>query len=213
METTQDLKGVVKDFNFYSLHEQVGVFAIIISSNVRSKYLHIKYKTNDFPSFIKKMGNVWKEIYPDYPFEYFFLDDAMDKKYNSDITFGRVVSSFSLIAIIISCMGLLGLSLFHTQQRTKEIGIRKTLGATTGSIIILLNKSYLKWILISVIISCPFVYYYMNKWLLGFAYRINFDWWIVLLSGIAAIVIAFLTISFQTWKSSKAKPVDSLRYE
>jgi putative ABC transport system permease protein len=213
VETTQDLKGVVKDFNFYSLHEKVGGFAIIISPNINFRYLHIKYKTKDFSSLIKEIENVWKEFHPDYPFEYFFLDEEMDKKYNSDITFGKVVSSFSLIAILISCIGLLGLSLFHTQQRTKEIGIRKTLGATTGSIIFLLNKSYLKWIFISVIISCPFVYYYMNKWLLGFAYRIDFDWWIVLLSGLAAIVIAFLTISIQILKSSKAKPVDSLRYE
>ncbi|NOQ27357.1 MAG: FtsX-like permease family protein [Bacteroidales bacterium] len=213
VEITQDLKGVVKDFNFYSLHEKVGRFAIIICPNTRSRYLHIKYKTKNLSSFIKEMRNVWTEIYPDYPFEYFFLDEAMDKKYNSDRTFGKVVSSFSIIAILISCIGLLGLSLFHAQQRTKEIGIRKTLGASTTSIIILLNKSYLKWILISVIISCPFVYYYMNKWLLGFAYRINFNWWVMLFSGVAAIVIAFLTISIQTLKSSKAKPIDSLRYE
>jgi len=213
VETTQDVKGLVKDFNFYSLHEKVGGFAIIINSNVRSRYLHIKYKTDDFSSFIKEVRNTWTEIYPDYPFEYFFLDQAVDEKYNSDRTFGKVVSSFSFIAILISCMGLLGLSLFHAQQRTKEIGIRKTLGASTGSIIFLLNKSYLKWIFISVIVSCPFVYYYMNRWLDGFAYRIDFDWWIVIFSGFVAIVIAFLTISIQTWKSSKAKPVDSLRYE
>jgi len=213
VETTQDVKGVIRDFNFYSLHEKVGAFAFIITPNTNFRYLHVKYKTKDFSSLIKEIENLWKEICPDYPFKYFFLDQAIDEKYNSDKTFGKVVSSFSFIAILLSCMGLLGLSLFHAQQRTKEIGIRKTLGATTGSIILLLNKSYLKWIFISVIISCPFVYYYMNKWLLGFAYRINFDWWIVLLSGIAAIVIAFLTISFQTWKSSKAKPVDSLRYE
>lgn len=212
-ETTQELKGVVKDFNFYSLHEKVCGFAIIISTGIEFRYLHVKYKTRDFTSFIKEMGNVWKEIYPNYPFEYFFLDESMDKKYNSDRTFGKVVSSFSIIAILISCIGLLGLSLFHAQQRTKEIGIRKTLGASTTSIIILLNKSYLKWIFISVIISCPFVYYYMNKWLLGFAYRINFNWWVVLFSGVVAIIIAFLTISIQTLKSSKAKPVDSLRYE
>jgi len=213
VETTQELKGVVKDFNFYSLHEKVGGFAIILSQNIKFRYLHIKYKTKDFSSFIKDVENIWKEIHPDYPFEYFFLDEEMDKKYNSDIIFGKVVSSFSLIAILISCIGLLGLSLFHTQQRTKEIGIRKTLGATTSSIIILLNKSYLKWIFISVIISCPFVYYYINKWLHGFAYRIDFNWWIVLLSGLAAIAIAFLTISIQILKSSKAKPVNSLRYE
>ena len=213
VETEEDIKGVVKDFNFYSLHEKVGGFAIIFRTNRISRYLHIKYKTKDFSSFIKDVENTWKEIHPDYPFEYFFLDQAIDEKYNSDITFGKVVSSFSFIAILISCIGLLGLSLFHTQQRTKEIGIRKVLGATTSSIIILLNKSYLRWILLSVILSCPFVYYYMNKWLLGFAYRINFDWWVVLLSGLGAIVIAFLTISIQTLKSSKAKPVDSLRYE
>lgn len=212
-ETTGDIKGVVTDFNFYSLHEKVGGFAVIFRKNRISRYLHIKYKTEDFSSFIKEIENIWNEIHPDYPFEYFFLDDAIDKKYNSDITFGKVVSTFSLIAILISCIGLLGLSLFHTQQRTKEIGIRKTLGATTGSIIFLLNKSYLKWILISVLISCPFVYYYMNKWLLGFAYRINFDWWLVLLSGVAAIVIASLTISIQILRSSRANPVDSLRYE
>jgi len=213
VETEDDIKGVVKDFNFYSLHEKVGGFVIILRPNRINKYLHIKYKTNNISSLIKEIENVWKEIHPDYPFEYFFLDEEMDKKYNSDITFGKVVSSFSLIAIIISCIGLLGLSLFHTQQRTKEIGIRKTLGATTGSIIFLLNKSYLKWIFISVIISCPFVYYYMNKWLLGFAYQIDFDWWIVIFSGLVAIAIAFLTISFQILKSSKAKPIDSLRYE
>ena len=213
LETTQDLKGVIKDFNFYSLHEKVGGFAIIINSNVRSRYLHIKYKTKDFSSFIKQIENTWTEIFPDYPFEYFFLDQAIDEKYNSEKTFGKVVSTFSLIAILISSIGLLGLSLFHTQQRTKEIGIRKTLGATTTSIIVLLNKSYLKWITISVIIACPFVYYYINRWLDGFAYRINFNWWLVLLSGLAAIVIASLTISIQIIRSSRANPIDSLRYE
>jgi putative ABC transport system permease protein len=213
VETTEGLKGVVKDFNFYSLHEKVGGFAIIINPGFSFRYLHVKYKTKDFSFFIKQMENVWKEIYPDYSFEYFFLDQAIDEKYNSDRTFGKVVSSFSFIAILLSCIGLLGLSLFHTQQRTKEIGIRKTLGASTSSIIILLNKSYLKWILIALLFSGPFVYYYMNKWLLGFAYRIDFNWWIVLFSGFVAIAIAFLTISIQTLKSSKANPVDSLRYE
>lgn len=213
VESSEDVKGVVKDFNFYSLHEKVGGFAIIISPEFRFRYLHIKYKTKDFSSFIKEIENAWTEIYPDYPFEYFFLDQAIDEKYNSDKTFGKVVSSFSLIAILLSCMGLLGLSLFHTQQRTKEIGIRKTLGASTGSITLLLNKSYLKWIFISLVISGPFIYYYMNKWLSGFAYRIKFDWRVVLLSGFIAIIIAFLTISIQILKSSKAKPVDSLRYE
>ena len=213
VESAGQYKGIVRNFNFYSLHENVEGFAIIFSSDIKLQYLHVKFKSNNFPSLIKDMERIWVDTYPDYPFEYFFLDEAIDKIYNSERIFGKVVSSFSFIAILISCMGLLGLSLFHTQQRTKEIGIRKTLGATTISILILLNKSYLKWIFIATIIACPFVYYYMNKWLLGFAYRIDFDWGIVILSGLAAVVIAFLTISIQILKSSKANPVDSLRYE
>lgn len=212
-ESAGQYKGIVKDFNFYTLHKNVEPFIIIFNPKIKLRYLHIKFRTDNFSSFIREMESIWTDLYPDYPFEYFFLDEAIDNKYNSDRIFGKVISSFSIIAILISCIGLLGLSLFHTQQRTKEIGIRKTLGATTASIIILLNKSYLKWILVSVIISIPFVYYYMSEWLLGFAYRIGFSWGIVLLSGIIALFIAFITVSIQSLKSSKTKPADSLRYE
>lgn len=213
LESSEQIKGIVKDFNFYSLHEDVGGFAIIFSMGIRLRYLHVRYKAEDFSSFIHEIENVWTELYPDYPFEYFFLDEAMDKKYNSDITFGKVVSSFSLIAIIISCIGLLGLSLFHTQQRTKEIGIRKTLGATTSSIILLLNRSYLRWIFIAILLASPFVYYFMSRWLEGFAYRINFDWMLLIFAGVSAVLIAVITISLQSIKSSRAKPAESLRYE
>lgn len=212
-ESAGQYKGIVKDFNFYSLHEDVEGFVFIFNPNIKLRYLHVKFKTENFSAFIEEMESTWTDLYPDYPFEYFFLDDAIDDKYNSDRTFGKVVSAFSIIAILISCIGLLGLSLFHTQQRTKEIGIRKTLGASTPSIIILLNKSYIRWILVSIIISVPFVYYYMNEWLIGFAYRIDFSWGVILISGLVALVIAFITISVQTLKSSRAKPVDSLRYE
>ena len=144
---------------------------------------------------------------------YFFADDAYNAQYKSETQFGKLFMCLAIIAILLSCLGLLGLSAFSTVQRTKEIGIRKVLGSSVSAIVRLLTKDFLKLILISFVIGVPIAWLGMNKWLQEFAYRINISWWIFALAGIFVIFIAFLTISFQAIKAAVANPVESLRSE
>ncbi|MDR3714623.1 MAG: hypothetical protein P4L51_17550 [Puia sp.] len=152
----------------------------------------------------------WKTLAPQCPFEYFFLDEAIDNQYRSDANFGRLFFYFGLFAIFISCMGLLGLTLFNTYKKTKEIGIRKVLGAGVFSIVHLFLKDFLKLVIVAFLIAAPVARVLMNKWLHEFAYRITISWWVFAVSGHTVILLAFVTISFQTIKAALANPVKSL---
>lgn len=155
----------------------------------------------------------WKASYPGYPFEYTFLDEEFDQLYKDD----RRALSFSFIfgglSILISCLGLLGMVMVTAQQRTKEIGVRKVLGASVSGIVAMLSQDFVKLVLIAIIIGSPIAWWAMNKWLQDFAYRIDIEWWMFALAGILAVVIALLTVSFQAVKAAVANPVDSLRDE
>ncbi len=152
-------------------------------------------------------------MFPGNPFEYNFLDEFFDRQYKADIQTEQIFGLFTFLSIFISCLGLIGLSSLMTIQRTKEIGVRKVLGASIQSLLVLLSKEFLKWVIIANVIALPIAYYLMNKWLQDFAYRINISWWVFVLSGGIALVIALATVSFQAIKAATANPVKSLRYE
>ena len=155
----------------------------------------------------------WAELAPHRPFLYSFLDDSFNEQYEADIKFKNLFTIFSFLAILIACLGLLGLATYSALQRTKEIGVRKVLGAEVSSIVMLLSKDFMKLVLIAIFIATPFSWYAMNKWLSGYAYQIDISWWVFALSGGIALAIAIATVSFHAVKAARTNPVKSLRTE
>jgi putative ABC transport system permease protein len=169
--------------------------------------------TKNTPSTIDKTKDVMTKFFPQYPFEYSFLDDSIEKLYKSEETYSQVISTFSMVALFIACLGLLGLTSYVTEQRKKEIGIRKVQGATTGNIVKLITSEFMVLVIIANIIAWPVAYYFMNKWLLDFAYRIHINIWIFIIAGSITFIIALLTVSYQAIKAALANPIKSLKYE
>jgi putative ABC transport system permease protein len=204
--------GVIKDFHYQSLQQAIPPLTMRIEPQ-GYQMLSIKVSPNNLPSTIKTIENKWNRFIPDRPFDYTFLDESFDKQYRDEDRFGNLFLNFAVLAIFISCLGLLGLASYSTIQRTKEIGIRKVLGASVSNITTLLSKDFIKLVLIALLIASPIAWFGMHKWLEGFAYRINIDWWIFILAGALAILIALLTVSFQAIRAAIANPVKSLRTE
>ncbi|MEJ2505694.1 MAG: ABC transporter permease, partial [Ignavibacteriaceae bacterium] len=203
--------GVIKDFNTESLRSELS--PVVLMPTEAANYLCLRISSKDISTTIKSIKSKIKEIVPDDPFGYSFLDKEIDKLYKTEQTTGKLSTFIAVIAIFISCLGLLGLVSFSSERRTKEIGIRKVLGATVTDVLVTLTKDFTKWILVANIIACPIAYYFMNKWLEDFAYRIDISWWSFVLSGGIALVIALAIISFQAVKAATANPIKSLRYE
>lgn len=203
--------GVAKDFHFTSLRNQIKPFGFL-SQSFQSSF-SIKLAANNIPSTLEQLANKWKQFSFERSFEYFFLDDSFAKLYASEARFQKVFISLVILGILIACLGLLGLATYAAQQRIKEIGIRKTLGATVTNVVLLLSKDFIKLVIIALFIAVPVAWYVMEQWLQDFAYRIDIEWWIFILASVIAIGIAFLTISFQTIRAARAKPVESLRSE
>jgi putative ABC transport system permease protein len=203
--------GVMKDFNYASLREKVQPLAVILTNN--PLYLSVKIKAENIPSSLDYMQKTWKQFTNEYPFDYFFLDEQLNHFYSSDERLLYVLNIFATLAIFIACIGLFGLSIYTARQRTKEIGIRKVLGASVTQLAMLLSKEFILLVVIAIIIASPIAWLLTNKWLEGFAYRINISGWIFLIAGIAAVLIALTTISFQAIKAAIANPVKSLRTE
>jgi putative ABC transport system permease protein len=208
------ITGVVKDFNFESLHNPIQPYGFTAQTfGNRYGYLIASLNTTNYAAIIKKVQQVWKKLNPTVPFNYSFLDQDFQQNYESEQRTSGIVSSFTIIAILIACLGLFGLSAFSAEQRTKEIGIRKVLGASVSQVTILLSKNFLGLVVIAIFIASPLAWWIMNKWLQEFAYRVHVSWWMFAFSGLAAILIALLTISFQSIKAAVANPVKSLRTE
>lgn len=203
--------GVLKDFNFASLHEKIK--PIFFRYNYRYPNIIVSSNTTDYESLISKLQSVWKQLNPQEPFQYTFLDDNIQKQYESENTLLRIINSFSILAIFICCLGLFGLAAFTAEQRVKEIGVRKVLGATTSNLVALLSKDFLKLVLIACIITMPLAWWAMNDWLQEFAYRISISWWIFVLAGIFALLITLITVGLQAVKAASANPVKNLRTE
>ncbi|MGH7495371.1 MAG: ABC transporter permease [bacterium] len=204
--------GVVKDFHYESLHHQVAPLSIHIIP-ARFSYLSLRLKTADMARTTAMLKQSWERLIPDRPFEYFFLDENFDRQYRAEEQFGRVFGVFAVLAILIASLGLYGLASFTAEQRFKEIGIRKVLGASAVGIVGLLSKEYCTLVALANIIAWPIAYYSMRKWLQDFAYRLDLSWWLFVLAGGLALAIALISVSTQALKAAFANPVEALRYE
>ncbi|HTF21065.1 MAG TPA: ABC transporter permease [Chryseolinea sp.] len=204
--------GVVKDFNYISLHRNIEPLTLPYEPYA-SRYVSLKIKSGDVTRTIDQVRKTWMQLVPHRPFLYSFLDDDFDRQYQKDFNFKTLFSAFSSLAIFIACLGLLGLATYTSELRTKEIGIRKVLGANVNSIVTLLSRDFIVLIVAAMLIATPAAWYSMNRWLEGFAYRVEIHFWIFVLAGLAAIAIAAATISFQAIKAARGNPVNSLRSE
>lgn len=204
--------GVTEDYHHTSLKEDYDqlIFRMIPDA---SGFYSIKYNAANTQEVVRLAEERWAQFFPGNPFEYFFLDDRFSEQYKADQQFGNVFTIFSGLAIFVACLGLFGLAAFMTAKRTKEIGIRKVLGASISSILQLLSTDFMKLIMVSVVLAIPIAYYGMSQWLSGFAFRIDLYWYIFAIPALVVLLIALLTVSFQTLRAAKSNPVDSLRYE
>ncbi len=209
--TSLTVIGVHKDYNNNSLKSDIDPMLSYL--DIYPDYAILEVQTSNYAELISKVGKIWKKLIPDAPFEYSFLDEDIQQQYATEQTLRKIINSFTLIAILISCLGLFGLAMFTAEQRTKEIGVRKILGASAVSITTLLSREFLKPILVAILIASPIAYFSMNTWLEGFAYRIDIGWESFAVSGILVVLIAMFTVSFQAIKAAVANPVKSLRSE
>ncbi|HNX56685.1 MAG TPA: ABC transporter permease [Prolixibacteraceae bacterium] len=204
--------GVVKDFNMYSIHEAITPMLIGLNPQM-CREIAVKIKTENLQETIAFLKKTWKETSGTTAFDFDFTDDILNQIYESDIRFSKIIGLLTVIAILISSLGLFGLSLLISKQKTKEIGVRKVTGARVGEIVAFLNRDFVIWVSIAFAISTPIAWIVSNKWLENFAYKTSLSWWIFALAGFLALGIALLTVSWQSWKAATRNPVDALRYE
>ena len=207
--------GVMKDFHFESMHEHIIPMVLVLPTANQGAFnrVSVKIAGKDIPGGLAQLEKTWKRFLPETPYDYTFLDENFDRLYKAENRKGTLFTTFSFLAIFIACLGLFGLSTFTITQRVKEIGIRKVLGASVGTIVQMISKDFLKLVIIAAVIAFPIAWYAMDNWLQDFAYRIDISWWVFLAAAIIALVIALLTISFQAVKAALANPVKSLRTE
>jgi putative ABC transport system permease protein len=207
--------GVMKNFNYNGLQEEIKplTFRMAESGNGGYDHLTVNVAAAELPATIASIEKKWKEMIPNLPFSYTFIDDLFEEKYRTEQRFGKLFLNFAGLAIFISCLGLLGLTAYSTMQRTKEIGIRKVMGASVSNILHLLSKEFIWLAIISFVVSAPVAWFFMHKWLQNFAYRISIHWYVFAIAGAAAVMIGLFTISFQAVKAAIANPVKSLRTE
>ncbi|GAB3539648.1 hypothetical protein GCM10027443_36510 [Pontibacter brevis] len=204
--------GVVKNFHVKSLHTNVEPLILALSPESPG-YLMARIKAEDVVSTISFVESKWRAFDTQHPMQYFFMDEHFDAQYHAEEKMLTVFGYFAGLTILIACLGLFGLASFTAEQRTKEIGIRKVLGSSTGSIVMLLSKDFAMLVFIAIVIACPLAWYGMDKWLQDFAYRTDLSWWIFALSGAIAMLIALLTVSMQAMRAAFTDPVKSLRAE
>jgi ABC-type antimicrobial peptide transport system permease subunit len=210
-ETKGTIIGVVKDFNFKSL--QYTIEPLVLRLNKYGGIVMVRTQPGNTETTIKELGKIYKQLNPSYPFAYNFLDKDLDNLYRGEQQMGSIFNLFAILAIFISCLGLYGLSAFMAEQRTKEIGVRKVLGASVFNIVYLLSTNFTKLIIIAVVIAVPVSWLAINSWLKGFAYHINVNWIIFLVASAMALLIAWFTVSYEAIKAAIANPVKSLRTE
>ena len=204
--------GVIKDFHYKSLRHKVEPLIMRLRPDWLT-YISIRITGKDIPGTIELLESVWKEYCPQYPFEYHFLDETLDRQYIAERRMSKIFIVFTVFGICISCLGLLGLAAYIIEQRTKEIGVRKVLGASVPGICIHLSRAFIKWVILANIIAWPIAYVAINGWLQNFATRIHPHIGTFLFSGLIATTIAVMTVSYQSIKSAKANPIEALRYE
>jgi putative ABC transport system permease protein len=203
---------VVKDFHHSSMHNKIEP-VLMYSDKFWRTLISVKAREGNIKQTLTTMETVWHKFLPNEPIDYAFMDDTFNALYKADIKTSKLIPAFSMIAIIISAMGLFGLTAFTVERKRKEIGVRKVLGASVGSITTLLSKEFVVLVCIAIMIASPIAWWVMNKWLEDFAYRININWSVFVFAGIIALFIALVTVSFQAVKAAVANPVKSLRTE
>ncbi len=208
---TRKVIGVVKDYHFSSLKDKID--PLIITADPSSRLLAIKMNTANIKQTIAQIENQWKTIAPDYPFEYAFLDANLDKLYKKEQQESQLFIIFSILSILIACLGSFALAAYSAEERTKEVGVRKILGSSVFAIFLLLTKDFVKIVLLAIIITSPFAYYFMNKWLQDFAYQVGVNSSIFIIAALVTIFMVLVTVSWQSIKASRNNPIDSLRYE
>ena len=205
--------GIVQDYHFKSLHQEIEPFALQLDSPDNYYWVFIKVLGENIPESLTFAESEWEKANPNHPFEYTFVDENYDLLYRSEMKLSRLSGYFTGIAIFVACLGLFGLASFMALQKTKEIGIRKVLGASIGSIVYRLVHEFVGLVVLASLIACPLAYFALNQWLSSFAYRIGIGMGIMLSAAALALVIALLTVSYQSIKAAAADPIDSLRYE
>ncbi len=203
--------GVVKDFHFETMKEEIDALSLRLSNNAYA--MAIKIEAGNFENAVTKIENVWNNIVPGEPFNYYFMDDSFNDSYQSERRLGNIFVIFTILSIIIACLGLFGLAAFNAEKRVKEIGVRKVLGASVTQISVKLTMDFLKLVGVAILISLPIGWYAMNKWLEDFSYKIDIPWWVFALAAFLAIAVAVITVSYQSIKASIVNPVKSLRTE
>ncbi len=203
--------GVVKNFHYESLRENIGALGLFLNNTTGN--MAIRLKAGDFSNTIANVERIWNEVAPGQPFSYSFMDESFNTTYEAEQRLGKIFMVFTILSILIACLGLFGLAAFNAQKRTKEIGIRKVLGASVGQITFGLSSDFLKLVALAILISLPIGWFVMNKWLEDFTYRIEIGWWVFVLATLLAVSIAIITVSYQSIKAAMANPVKSLRTE
>jgi putative ABC transport system permease protein len=204
--------GVMKDFHFRSLQEEIKPLSMRIEPDA-CYLVSVKVSTDHLPATLSAIADKWKSIVPYRPLLYYFLDEHFDKAYRSEERFGKLFLYFTVLAIFISCMGLFGLASYSIVLRTKEVAVRKVMGASIPGIVNLLSRDFLKLVIISFVVACPVTWWLMHRWLLDFAYRIKISVWDFVAAGLLAVLITLLTIGFKAVNAAVANPVTSLRAE
>jgi putative ABC transport system permease protein len=209
-----EVAGVMKDFNYNSLHTEVKPFMLVYRNDPRQfNAMVVSTDSKNYKSLLSKMEALWRKDIIDAPFEYSFLDTEVQKQYENEAILSQIINSFTIMAIVICCLGLFGLAAFSAEQRSKEIGVRKVLGASVTGIVQLLSKDFVKLVLVALVIATPIAWWGMSKWLQAFEYRVTISWWMFALAGLLAMAIALLTVSTQAIKAARMNPVKSLKAE
>ncbi len=209
-----DVVGVMKDFNYNSLHGGVKPFMLFYNGDPNAfSFMTVSVSSPDYKTLLNKMEGVWQKDLPGVPFEYAFLDEEVQKQYDAEISLSKIINSFTLIAILISCLGLFGLAAFSAEQRQKEIGIRRVLGASVTGVVGLLSKEFIWLVGAAFVIATPIAWWAMHKWLQAFVYKVPVSLWMFVIAGVLSILIALITVSFQAIRAAVANPVKSLRSE
>jgi len=211
--TTVDIIGVVRDFHFDSMHDEVQSLMLHTFNYNSIWYLFVRAKEGQMAAVLEQCEKVWKDVVPEFSWEYTFMDDILEGQYSDEDRWSRIIAYASGIAILLSCLGLIGISGLLVARRFKEVGIRKAHGATIGKIIVLLNGELLKWVVLAYALACPAAWFIARRWLQDFAYRTSISWWVFALAGLAALLISVLTITLQIYRVARQNPVNALRYE
>jgi putative ABC transport system permease protein len=203
--------GVVNDFHFDNMQYQIR--PLVMRNGLSNSFISIKVNTADMSGIINAITELWDKVSPNQEIRYSFLDAEYARMYDNIQRMGKIFRSFAMLAILVACIGLFGLAEFITKQRTKEIGVRKVNGARVAEVMAMLNKNFIIWVIIAFSLACPIAWYAMHKWLQNFAYKTTLSWWVFAAAGGMALLIALLTVSWQSWRVASRNPVEALRYE